>query len=621
MVDEANVPPHRWYQRQNHIRLPREDVSRAVIKAAGIAKIDAWISLLGGVSLSAYAVNNFEPALTFDFVNEYYRTGGTDTTFASAMTHSRASAATYVDSAGILQTSAINVPRRGHHIWNGTAWVNEGLLVEPTAATNLHTGTTQLDMGFDLFSGVTSSAWLGGPSGNGLVITTRATFDSHVFRKLLSVAASMPFTSAIYAEAGTHNFIQITANSLSTLCVNFDLSDGSSNVVEGASLLGYGAIPWGAGFIIWASYTTSSANNYPVFSLVPNINSTRAVTWTPDGTETVKIDTPQLEAGSVPTSYIPTAGATVTRAADILTVPYANLPWPTPNVIGPELVTNGTFDTDISGWTTSNATLGVVDGALSITRNAASAYARQDVTVEAGKSYEISITRLSTSPFTGTSTMRIGSSLTGTQYGQIVFTSSTDDEALSAVFSATGATAFLTIGWGMASDGDIVYHDNISVREIDPLSVSIQMDGRMTYADTSLGASSGGGGGEVNQFLWKSGTSNWIHAAIDTTGSRTGQALFAQRQTASGLDIVGSVTYYYSPAINVPFNIASRHGSTFINGAVDGTALTADLTPTALPDLSTTNLSLATSGGPMVISKFRIWANDLGDTGIAEASA
>jgi hypothetical protein len=612
MVDEANVPPHRWYQRQNHIRLPREDVSRAVIKAAGIAKIDAWISLLGGVSLSAYAVNNFEPALTFDFVNEYYRTGGTDTTFASAMTHSRASAATYVDSAGILQTSAINVPRRGHHIWNGTAWVNEGLLVEPTAATNLHTGTTQLDMGFDLFSGVTSSAWLGGPSGNGLVITTRATFDSHVFRKLLSVAASMPFTSAIYAEAGTHNFIQITANSLSTLCVNFDLSDGSSNVVEGASLLGYGAIPRGAGFIIWASYTTSSANNYPVFSLVPNINSTRAVTWTPDGTETVKIDTPQLEAGSVPTSYIPTAGATVTRAADILTVPYANLPWPTPNVIGPELVTNGTFDTDVTGWTNFNTgVITQVSGKGSISTPAAYDAAYIAATIDAGTFIAVSFDVVSAGSgvFTvGTKDSAVGS---GGFTTSTTFTSAKDGTNVSyvaLVATTSGSIVVQRTGGGSAT----LVIDNISIREIDPLSVSIQMDGRMTYADENTAFN-------LTQYLWQLDSGNRIRPYINTV-SGTGTQFFTQT-SGSVLDAVASGASYYSPNINVPFNIASRHGSTFINGAVDGTALTANLTPTALPDLSTTNLSLASSGGPMVISKFRMWANDIGDTGIAEASA
>jgi hypothetical protein len=70
----------------------------------------------------------------------------------------------------------------------------------------------------------------------------------------------------------------------------------------------------------------------------------------------------------------------------------------------------------------------------------------------------------------------------------------------------------------------------------------------------------------------------------------------------------------------VPFNIASRHGSTFINGAVDGTALTANTTPTEIFDGSSTDLKLCQRGGPMIITKFRMWAEDIGDTGIEEAS-
>ncbi len=43
MADEANIPTHRWYQNRNHIKLPMQDVSESVIKAAGIAKIDQFM--------------------------------------------------------------------------------------------------------------------------------------------------------------------------------------------------------------------------------------------------------------------------------------------------------------------------------------------------------------------------------------------------------------------------------------------------------------------------------------------------------------------------------------------------------------------------------------------------
>jgi hypothetical protein len=201
----------------------------------------------------------------------------------------------------------------------------------------------------------------------------------------------------------------------------------------------------------------------------------------------------QLE-GSTPSSYIPTSGSTVTRAAETLTIPSANLPWPTPQYIGDELVTNGTFDTD-SAW--------------------------------------------------------------------------------------------------------------------NPLSVSIQMDGRMTYADD-------GTNNTVTLASWPLNASNAIGLSVETDVSG-GTGGFEVVQVANGVVEIIQTINTYSPDILVPYSIASRHGSTFVNGAVDGTALTADTTPTALPDLSSTDLNL----GPDymgTIKTFRIWDRDLTDTGIAIAS-
>jgi hypothetical protein len=152
--------------------------------------------------------------------------------------------------------------------------------------------------------------------------------------------------------------------------------------------------------------------------------------------------------------------------------------------------------------------------------------------------------------------------------------------------------------------------NSFSVREINPLSVSIQMQGRMTYADEAL----------AEQALfsrWRLDGSNYITNRLDTNAGGAGG--FTALQSVNGtLDFVRG-TSNYSPGVNVPFNIASRHGSTFINGAVDGVALTADPTPTALPDLSATDLDLAYDYMG-TIKLFRVWADDLADVGIEEAT-
>jgi hypothetical protein len=46
MADEANTPNHRYYKPENNIPLPNNEISKTIITAAAIVKIDAQIALL-----------------------------------------------------------------------------------------------------------------------------------------------------------------------------------------------------------------------------------------------------------------------------------------------------------------------------------------------------------------------------------------------------------------------------------------------------------------------------------------------------------------------------------------------------------------------------------------------
>jgi hypothetical protein len=338
---------------------------------------------------SAYSVLGFEPGLVLDFDDEYYRLGEFQRQFSDAITHTRASTATYVDSTGTLQTAAINEPRVGHHVWNGSVWINEGLLHESEARTNL----------------LLNSATLSTQS-----VTVTA------------VAHTLHFTGT-----GT-----ITLSGVST--------DGP--------LVGTGT---GEGNRVSLTFTPTAGT----------------LTLTVSGT----VSNAQLEAAPTPSSYIPTSGSTVTRAADVLTIPAANLPW-------------------------------------------------------------------------------------------------------------------------------------------NPLAVSIQMDGRVTFSDENAVDT-------ARPIRWLLDGSNYIFTRLDTDAG-TGEFEFFQA-AAGVVDNVVSGGSVVAAGVFVPFNIASRHGSTFINGAVDGTALTANTTPVALPDLSATNLQLGFDYNG-TIRTFRIWAQDIGDAGLVEAT-
>jgi hypothetical protein len=144
--------------------------------------------------------------------------------------------------------------------------------------------------------------------------------------------------------------------------------------------------------------------------------------------------------------------------------------------------------------------------------------------------------------------------------------------------------------------------------------MSIQLDGKMTYADSGISS-------EVEYYRWLLDGTNYINCTVqaDTNVLRTGKLVFAQRQSTTIRHEAVSLGNAYSPDTNVPFNIASRNGSSFINGAHEGTLLTANTAPTALPNLSSTDLVLGFDFMG-TIGQFRMWDEDITDAGITEAS-
>jgi len=142
-------------------------------------------------------------------------------------------------------------------------------------------------------------------------------------------------------------------------------------------------------------------------------------------------------------------------------------------------------------------------------------------------------------------------------------------------------------------------------------AMSISMKGLMTYADEGAAA-------QETFLRWYADANNFITLDLDTDSTATGE-VNANQSTAGTLDTVVAAAEY-SPGVNVAFNIASRHTSGAINVAKDGTAATADTTPTALVDLSSTALTPGYDFNGF-ISELRIWGKDIGNSGIAEVTS
>ena len=475
-----------------------------------------------GGSLLAYAANSITPQLVADFKGGVYGKNSGLSTFGDVLNHARSSAATYVDSAGLLQTAASGVARENHHVYNGSAWVKEGYLHEPETAIQL----------------------------------------------LLSSGTLSTQNVTVTAEPHT---LQFTGTGTVTL----------SGTSTDGPLVGTG----------------TGENNRVNLTFTPSAGT---LTLTVSGTVT----NAQFEAGSVPTSYMPTdAVSTFTRAADTLTLPVANIPYPEPVVIGPELVTNGDFSNGTTGWFSAraNSTLSVVSGELQVQADSSGAFGAATTLsgLSIGENYQVVYScDPQTSPRVD---IRVASNSAFTS--GIVAADTVSEEVIGKTlwFVATATVMY----FGGIESGSITYNyalSEVSAAQINPPAVSFGYKALVT--------------GQNSGFV------NWTADANNGILMQSGTNDFTFTQEAGGT--VDSLTGgSYTSGINVPVSIAMRNGLTFINGADDGTALTANTTPTAFPDLSTTDLIIAPSGGPQIIREFIFWGGttgNIGDTGMDETS-
>jgi hypothetical protein len=232
--------------------------------------------------------------------------------FSDIITFTRASTATFFDSAGVLQSAAIDVPRFDY---NPATLAAQGLLIEESR-TNLLTYSEEFDNASwaKLNSSVTANAVVA-PDGTltgDLLIPNTTNAQHRLDQTPTSTTTSQTFS--VYAKADGYNFVGLRIGSSGT---SFNLSTGAVSVNGSGSVGSITAV--GNGWYRCSIVVSAAAAND-----IARINvadaATPAASFAGDGFSGIYIWGAQLEAGAFPTSYIPTTTTALTRAADVASV-------------------------------------------------------------------------------------------------------------------------------------------------------------------------------------------------------------------------------------------------------------------------------------------------------------
>jgi hypothetical protein len=278
----------------------------------------AWDNL--GSSLATGDISIPAPSLDLNFAANKSLvdaiSGNNLITFTRIMTG--ASVATYVGADGLIKTAGNNVPRFDH---NPTTGESLGLLVEE-ARTNLLLQSSDLTTASWGLTNVTRTAnSTTAPDGTNTAVKIASTTGTwQTFLSQVSVAGitAIPTTFSCYAKAAEANWFCLAGIQFGEAIAFFNLATGALGTRSAGSA--HSITPVGNGWYR-CSVTCASASSTQWGFFPASTDNT--LTPAPIGNG-VHVWGPQLEAGAFPTSYIPTTGATVTRAADVASMTGAN---------------------------------------------------------------------------------------------------------------------------------------------------------------------------------------------------------------------------------------------------------------------------------------------------------
>lgn len=256
------------------------------------------------------------PALTLDFQNSQQ--------LDPRVTFSRSSSATYINSAGLVVTAADHEARFDHDPVTGECL---GLLVEESR-TNSLTHSEEFDNAAWTKTRTTITANAAtAPDGTTTADKLIRGTDNNI--NVVYQAASLPqatYTLSVFAKKGEYTFCTLTLPNTkgwnADRWVSVNLADGSYTTSASA--------PTSTSVVAYQNGWHRISITHPASATVARAGHIEARSsagfgiQAGDGTSGIYIWGAQLEEGSFPTSYIPTAGSTITRSQDIAEITGTN---------------------------------------------------------------------------------------------------------------------------------------------------------------------------------------------------------------------------------------------------------------------------------------------------------